>query len=63
MNRETGSNNVNNGIHRSDFVEMNLIHRAAVDLGFGASEGSKSLAGVLFHRSRQAAVSDDLFDV
>ena len=46
---EAGAYNVADGIHRAHFVEVHLLNRHRVDLGFGFTQLLKNRRGHLLH--------------
>ena len=63
IERDTGADDIGNGIGRADFVKMDLFYRDAVDGGFGFGEALKHSGGVMFRAGRDAGVVDHRQDV
>jgi hypothetical protein len=61
--REAAAYDVHDGIHRADFVEVNLIRRLAVDLPLGVGNALEHSDGLLLHPRGELAPRDQLLDV
>ena len=58
-----GADDVDKGICGADFVEMDIFHGCAVDLGFGLGDLPEDAQAGVFDRVGQFTVHDDLSDV
>ena len=52
--RDGRADDVHDGIHRADFVEMDFVRRQAVDFALGLGDARKNGDGFLFHPRRKA---------
>ena len=57
-----GADDVDDGVDRADFVEVNLLDGHRVNLRFGLTEQLKRAAGARFHRSVRGACGNDSKD-
>ena len=57
-----GPDNIDDGVHGSHFVKVNLFHRGAVHLGLGFGKPEKGPAGIVLDPGIQSAAADDLLD-
>jgi hypothetical protein len=62
LQRDGRANNVHDGIHRADFVKVNLIRRQAVNFSLGFRNALKDGDGFLFHPRGKFAARDESFD-
>src|SRR5690349_20699879 len=56
------SDDVHDGIHRANFVKMNLLRRQAMDLSLGDGEALKNGDGFLLYPIGKATGRDQLVD-
>ena len=57
------ADNVNNGIHRTNLVKMNLVNRQPVRFGFRFGDNFKNFDGKLFCVFGNAAVLNNMYNV
>ena len=56
------AHNVHDGIHRADFVKMNLVRRQPVDFSLGFGNALENGDGFLFHPRGKFAARNELLD-
>ena len=57
------TDDVDNGIHRADFVKVDLSRRQAVDFPLGVGDALEDRNGFLFHPRGQLAAQNQFFDI
>ena len=60
--RDGRADDVHDGIHRADFVKMNLVRRQAVNFSLRLGDALKDGDGFLLHPGGKFAARDELFD-
>ena len=61
--RDARADDINNGIHRADFMEVHFVGRQAVDFSFGDGDAVKDGDRFLLHAVRKRAALNQLFDL
>lgn len=59
---DTCANDIDDGIHRADFVKVNLLGRHSVNFSFGDGNALKDCDGFFFHPIGKRAVANQRFD-
>jgi len=57
-----GADDIEDGVDRSDFVEMDLVYRDLVDFGFGFGEAGENFSGTIGGAGGEGSISDALED-
>ena len=60
--RDARAHNVHDGIHRADFVKMNLVRRQPVDFSFRLGNALENGDGFLFHPRGKFAARNEFLD-
>ena len=60
--RDGRADDVHDGIHRADFVEVDFVRRQAVNFSLGLGDALKDGDGFLLHPGGQLAARNELFD-
>ena len=63
LERDARPDDIDDRIHRADFVKVNFLRRVTVDFSFRDSDAVEDGDGFLFHPGGQGAGGDELFDV
>src|SRR5262249_9677676 len=60
---DAATDNIHDGIHRADFVEMHLVRRQAMNLTLGHRDALENIHRFFLHPIRKRAVENQFFDL
>ena len=62
MEADASADNVHDGVHGADFVEMNFFERHVVDAGFGFAKLDENFCGAVTHLGGELRFQEDFED-